>query len=394
MSRGSIVKRGKNSYRLKWDMPAEGGNRVTRYATVRGKRADAERRLIELLRERDTGTSVDPSTVTVAEYLRGWLGDPPKDGEPPSAPPAGLTPKTAERYRELAEGQIIPHLGDIALQKLRPARIEQWHVDLLKAGSKRGKPLSPTTVQHAHRVLHKALKRATKTEIVSRNVAAVISPPPTKRRKVRILTSDEITDTLAKFEGHALYSLAVFDLATGMRRGELAGLRLADLDLDAGTVSVCRAVEETTAGLRVKEPKTEKGWRTLSLPPSAIAVMREHRRALLETRLKVGLGKPDADTLVFGEPDGSILRPNRLSWLWRAAVKSLGAPRVNLHALRHTYASALIAAGLDVITVQHKMGHATATTTLNTYGHLFKKDDTAAVNAIEAVLGTKKQQSP
>jgi integrase len=153
-------------------------------------------------------------------------------------------------------------------------------------------------------------------------------------------------------------------------------------------------VEETAAGLRVKEPKTEKGWRTLSLPPSAIAVMREHRRELLESRLKVGLGKPDADTLVFGEPDGSILRPNRLSWLWRAAVKSLAAPRVNLHALRHTYASALIAAGLDVITVQHKMGHATATTTLNTYGHLFKKDDTAAVNAIEAVLGTKKQQSP
>jgi integrase len=206
--------------------------------------------------------------------------------------------------------------------------------------------------------------------------------------KVRILTADEISDTLAKFQGHPLYSIAVFGLATGLRRGEMVGLRLTELDLDAGTVRVCRTVEQTAAGLRIKEPKTEKGWRTLSLPQNVIAAMREHRRELLETRLKVGLGKPDGETLVFGNADGSMLPPNQLSWLWRSAVKSLKTPRVNLHALRHTYASALIAAGLDVVSVQHRLGHANPTTTLNTYGHLFKTDDSAAVAAIEAALGT------
>lgn len=388
MSRGSVRRRGKASWELKYDLPSEDGKRQTRYASFKGSRSDAERELRRLLGQADAGTHVERNKITVKQYLRGWLGEPPKEGEPPPVAPIGISPKTAERYRELAEGQIIPHLGDIALQKLRPARIEEWHSAILKAGSKRGMALSPTTVGHAHRLLNKMLKRAVKTEIISRNVATVISPPKARRTKVRILTADEIADALAKFQGHALYSLAVFDLATGLRRGELVGLGFADLDLDAGTVRVCRAVEETAAGLRIKEPKTEKGWRTLSLPASVITVMREHRKQLLEQRLALGLGKPDADTLVFAEPDGTMLRPNRLSWLWRAAVKSLKAPKVNLHALRHTYASALIAAGLDVITVQHKMGHANPTVTLNTYGHLFKRDDSAAVAAIEAALGT------
>jgi integrase len=386
MSRGTIRKRGKASWQIRFDVPSDDGARARRTATVHGRRADAEKRLVEMLRERDTGTLVDPSTVTVAQYLRGWLGSPPKEGEKPPPPPAGITPKTAERYRELAEGQIIPHLGNIQLQRLRPAKIEEWHTTILNGGSKRGKPLAPSTVGHAHRLLHKMLKRAVRTEIVSRNVAAVISPPASKRRKVRILTVEEIADTLAKFQGHPLYSIAVLDLGTGLRRGELCGLRLAELNLDAGTVTVCRAIEETAAGLRVKEPKTEKGWRTLSLPASVVTVMREHRKQLLEQRMALGLGKPTEDTLVFSDPDGSILPPNRLSWLWRSAVKHLKAPRVNLHALRHTYASALISAGLDVVSVQHKMGHGSPTTTLNTYGHLFKRDDTAAVAAIEAVL--------
>src|SRR5262249_48916846 len=92
----------------------------------------------------------------------------PKEGEPSPPPPAGLTPKTAERYRELAEGQIIPHLGDILLQKLRPAKVAEWHATLLKAGSRRGKPLSARTVGHAHRLLTLALKRAVGTETIAR----------------------------------------------------------------------------------------------------------------------------------------------------------------------------------------------------------------------------------
>jgi integrase len=385
MSRGNITRRGKSSWQLKFDVPGDNGKRQTRYVTVRGKRQDAQRELTRLLSQADAGSLVEPSKATVAEHLRAWLGAP-RPGEPIPPPPAGLTLKTAERYRELAELQIIPHIGAIILQKLKPAMIAQWHETLLKSGSKRGHPLATRTVGHAHRVLHRSLERAVETEVISRNVAAVISPPKVESTEIEILDAAQIADTLRKLEGHPLHALAVTDLATGMRRGEVVALRLADVDLDGATVRVERALEETKAGLRFKAPKSAHGRRTISLPSNAIPVLREHRRNMLEVRLALGFGKPDVDTLLFAQPDGSPMRPNQLSWLWRSACKSLKLPRVSFHALRHTHASALIAAGLDVVAISRRLGHANPTVTLNIYGHLFKKDDSAAAKAIDAVM--------
>jgi len=383
--RGNITRRGKLSWQLKFDVPSDNGKRQTRYVTVRGKRQDAQRELTRLLSQADAGSLVEPSKATVAEHLRAWLGAS-RPGEPIPPPPAGLTLKTAERYRELAELQIIPHIGAIILQKLKPAMIAQWHETLLKSGNKRGLPLAARTVGHAHRVLHRSLERAVETEVISRNVAAVISPPKVESTEIEILDAAQISDTLRKLEGHRLHVLAVTNLATGKRRGEVLALRLADVDLDGATVRVERALEETKAGLRFKAPKTTHGRRTISLPSNAIPVLREHRRNMLEERLALGLGKPDVDTLLFAQPDGSPMRPNQLSWLWRSACKSLKLPRVSFHALRHTHASALIAAGLDVVAISRRLGHANPTVTLNIYGHLFKKDDSAAAMAIDAVM--------
>jgi integrase len=297
MSRGSIRRRGQQSWELKFDISADGkGKRQTRYVTIKGRRSDAEKELTRLLSAGDAGTLVEPSRTTVAEYLRAWLGTPAGADQPAPPPPAGLTPKTAERYRELAEGQIIPHLGTIILQRLKPARIAEWHESLLKSGSRKGRPLAARTVGHAHRVLHRALARAVETETLSRNVAAIISPPKVESTEIEILDAAQIADTLRKLDGHPLHALASTALATGMRRGELLALRLADADLDAALVRVERAVEETAAGLRLKVPKTAHGRRTISLPSSVVPVLREHRRALLEMRLALGLGKPDDDT--------------------------------------------------------------------------------------------------
>lgn len=140
--RGNITRRGKSSWRLKFDIgtdPAT-GKRQSRFVTVRGKRQDAQRELARLLNSAHDGTLVEPSKVTIAEYLRVWL-----DG------PHGLSPKTVERYQQLAQRQIIPHVGGFQLQKIKPAHIQDWHVTLLKAGS-----ISARTVGHAHRVLHRA----------------------------------------------------------------------------------------------------------------------------------------------------------------------------------------------------------------------------------------------
>src|SRR5262249_2571953 len=154
-------------------------------------------------------------------------------------------PKTAERYRQLAEQQVIPHLGAIALQKLRPAQIQEWHSTLLKSGGMGGRPLSARTTGHAHRVLHTALARAAAAEIVARNVASAITPPKVQAEEVEILTARQMGDVLSKLTGHALFPIVALALGTGMRRGELLGLQWGDVDLDGASVRVERSVEET-----------------------------------------------------------------------------------------------------------------------------------------------------
>jgi integrase len=381
---GNITRRGTHSWRIKFEAgerhPAT-GKRQTRYVTVNGTKKDAQRELIRLLAEVESGTAVDPSKVTLAQYMREWLDD-----------PDGLSPKTLERYRQLAEQQIIPHLGATALQKLRPAQIAEWHLALLKAGDARGRPLSARTVGHAHRVLHRALERAMGLEIISRNVAHVIRPPAVEATEVAILSADQIADVLSGLDDHWLYPIVALALATGMRRGELCGLAWGAVDLDAGTVRVERSLEETAAGLRFKSPKTRAGRRVISLPASAVETLRAHRRAQMEYRIAVGLGRPGADDLVFARADGSPHPPDNLSRDWRRTVLSLKLPQVSFHALRHSHVSALVAAGLDVVTISRRIGHANSAVTLAVYAHVFAgaNKDTAAALAIEAAMGAKR----
>jgi integrase len=375
MSRGNITRRGRRSWRLKFDVGTDAaGKRLTRYFTVHGRLQDAQRELTRLLSAVDGGTLPESSTATVAEYLRAWLSGPHQ-----------LSPKTAERYRELAERQIIPHLGSIQLQKLRPKQIEEWHATLLKP-NQGTRALAARTVGHAHRVLHKALAKAMGSEAVSRNVASAINPPKVEALEVEILAPEQITFVLERLRAHRLYPIVAIALATGMRRGELLGLQLGDLDLEASTLKVERSLEETSSGLRFKAPKTKHGRRTISLPPGAVAVLRAHWRQQIEHRVALGLGKPEPDALVFSQPDGSPLSPDNLSRDWRRVCRALELPLVMFHALRHTHASALIASGLDVVQIARRLGHGSPVVTLRVYGHMFGAVDKAAAAAIEGVL--------
>ena len=222
--------------------------------------------------------------------------------------------------------------------------------------------------------------------MLARNVAGIIGPPASPDSEVEILTAEQVPVVLRKLEGHTLHLIATIDLATGLRRGELLALPWTAVDLDAASPRVERALEETKSGLRFKAPKTKHGRRTLSLPPGAVAALREHRRKQLELRMALGLGKPDAEALVFCNPDGSPMSPDNLSRDWVRACKTLGLPPVMFHALRHTHVSALIAANIDVVQISRRIGHGSPAVTLCIYAHLFRSTDTAAAAAIEAAL--------
>jgi integrase len=373
--RGSIQKRGRHSWRIKYDIPNTAAGRETRYLTVRGTRRDAERELAKIVTAAHDGTLVEPSRITVADHLHAWL-----DGA------HGLAGKTLERYRQLAEMQIIPHLGTLPLQKLRPAHVDEWHKKLLVAGGRNNRPLSARTVSHCHFVLHRALERAVEIELLARNVAHAISPPKVEAVEIETFRADEIALVLAALKGHVLEPIAVLALSTGARRGEILALRHGDLDLTAGTLSIKRSLEQTAAGLKFKKPKTKHGTRTISLPAVAVEALQAHRKRQLEQRLMLGLGKPDAETLVFSTIEGDPINPNGLSREWGAFVRKHKLPKVSFHGLRHSHVSALIAGKVDPLTISRRIGHARVSITMNTYAHLFEQTDTAASDAIEAVL--------
>ena len=371
--KGTITRRGKRSWRIKYDLPRdEAGARRIAYATVKGTRKDAEKELRRLLTALDRGMHVDPSALTVADYLDDWLDN---------VAPATVAPKALERYRGLSRNQIKPHLGDKQLQKLRPADIAAWLQALGKTG------ISVRSIQHAHGVLRTALAHAAAVELVERNVASIIKPPTVSRTEVEILNAEQIAEALRKLEGHSIYPIAALAIGTGARRGELAALRWSDIDLGAATVRIERSIEQTKEGLRIKPPKTAAGRRSVSLPAFAVGALRDHRRQTLELRLAIGAGALPDDAPVFGDIEGGWPSPRDITDRWRDAVKSRNLPKVTFHALRHSHASALIAAGLDVVAVSRRLGHASPALTLSVYSHLFVSKDSEAAAAIDAVIG-------
>jgi integrase len=377
MSRGSIKSRGPNTWRLIWNAPDSAtGKRKQASETVHGSKKQAEERMTELLRLRDTGMAVAPDALTVADLLRGWLGS-----------DRDLAPKTRERYRQLAEQQIIPHLGGVKVQALRPLAVKSWHTTLLTQGGAGERPLSARTVGHAHRVLHRAIQRLVEVgDILSRNVASGIKLPKVEQDEIEILTRDQIGTVLDRLADHPLYAIAATALATGMRRGEILALSRGALDLDRGLLRVERSLEETKAGLRFKKTKSRDGRGTLTIPGHLVEILRAQLLAQLELRMKLGMGRPGPTDLVFSRVDGAPYAPDTLSRDWWRVTISRELPRVSFHALRHTHASALIAAKMDIVAISKRLGHSSPAVTLKIYAHLFDPTDQAAADAIDALF--------
>jgi integrase len=282
-----------------------------------------------------------------------------------------VNPKTGQRYAELLHKHVRPYLGHKRLQSIGAGDLNTLYRQLHET-------LAPRTVRHVHRLLHRVFSLATKWGDIKRNVVALVDSPKVPATEASVLQTSEIPVMFAALRGRTFYPLAVVALGTGMRRGELLALRWQDVNLDKGVINVERSLEQTRKGLRFKSPKSARGKRTISLAPAVVTELRAHWKAQQEQRLALGLGKSPADALVFGNYDGAPFKPDQLSGQFARAMESAGLPHVTLHTLRHTHASQLIAAGIDIITISRRLGHHSPTITLNVYGHLLTTADRTA----------------
>jgi integrase len=360
--KGNLTRRGERSWRLKYDL-ASNGKRETRYVTLKGTKAQAQAEAAKILASVATGLHVDPSTETVAALVERWLRD---------WADANVSNQTWAGYAQMLRKHLVGRVGAMPIQKLRAADLQAVYAAMAADG------LADRTRLHLHRIVHVMLKHAMQWGIVPRNVADMVDAPRVRAQEIEILTAGEVQNLLETLRDKPLYAVTAVALATGLRRGELLALRWQDIDLDGGVLRVERALEETQrGGLAFKSPKTRYGRRTITLPMSTVAVLREHRKAQQEHRLQFGLGKAGPDALVFPDWDGAPRSPRALTLEWGKMAKAASLT-VSFHSLRHTHASMLIADGLDVLSLSRRLGHGSAAITLGVYGHLFKPDDRAA----------------
>jgi integrase len=374
---GHIRRRGENSWELKFDTGIDPvtGKRKIRYHSFKGTKREAKIELVRLIAQNAAGQSVDPSKTTVAEFLARW----------DDWASTHLSAKTLERHRLTVRRHITPHIGGLAIQKLRPVHLVELYRKLQQSGGQNGRPLAARSVSYVHRLLHRALGHAVVWGVVSQNAATVVSPPPAPDSEIAVLTEEQIGAVLSYLNGRTLHPIVSFLLGTGTRRGEALALRWRDVDLEKGIVRIERSVEQTKTGLRVKAPKTKAGKRNVRISPWLVAELRAHHASQQEQRLKLGMGRAPVDSLVFARWDGKMRAPHWLSQKFAHAMSTLGID-CKLHGLRHTHVSQLIAAGLDVLTISRRIGHASAAITLNVYGHLFANTDTRAAEIIEAAF--------
>jgi integrase len=374
---GHIRRRGERSWELKFDVGTDPrtGKRLTKYHSFKGTKREAQAELVRLKSAADRGDYVDLSKTSLNEFLERWKG----------WAATQVSAKTLERYLELLEHHVRPHLGARPIQKLRTVDFAELYGKLQKP-KPHGSGLAPRTVGHIHRLAHRAFGHAVKWGIITNNPVAAAEPPRVERTEIEILEPDEIRTVLQALRGRPLYPIAVIGLATGMRRGEIVALRWSDLDFRGGKIRIERSLEQTNAGLAFKAPKSKAGRRIISIPPSIVSELHGHWYQQQEQRLALGIGKAGPEDLVFERADGSPWPPDSLTTAWQKTVAALRLPRVNLHALRHTHVSQLIASGLDVVTVSRRIGHSSPTVTLSVYAHLFGNTDERAAEAVETVL--------
>jgi integrase len=364
-STGHIRQRTPGSWELRYSLgrdPATGKRRVAT-ATVRGTRREAEKELRRLLRTLDLNEHVDPSRMTVREWLTSWL----------AAIRSEVSPKTHERYCEIVENFLAVDLGALQIAKLAPVHISTAYTRWATGGRRDGKPggLSPQTRRHVHRILNAALSRAVEQQVIARNPADIVARhfPKVERREMLTLTPGEAARLLEAIKHKRVYWPVLIALATGMRRGEILAMRWKNLDLERGLVRVVESLEQTKSTLRFKAPKTEKA-KAIALPSFVIEELRRLKREQAEELLVLGV-RQSGETLVCGRYDGDSMPPRSLTHEFaKVAGRLKDVPRIRFHDLRHSHATQLLAAGVHPKVAQERLGHSTITTTLDLYSHV------------------------
>jgi integrase len=357
----------------------ESGKRVQIFKSGFERKIDADAALRMKLNEKDEGVLVKPDPTTFGSFLKEWFKEHAE---------RNCTPKTVERYHQLA-AYVLPHIGASRLQDLSALALERVFNRLKDSGgwnrkSKASRPLSAKTVRHIAGLVHVALETAIRWKLLKVNPVDGCQLPKVTKREGKVLDTTQLRGFLDAARVHGLYEFVMLAAATGCRRGELLAATWADVDFVGRVLRVSKSLEQTHEGLRVKSTKTEKP-REISLPRSAIEVLRVHRGSQAENRRLFGPDYRDDLNLLFATPEGDYLKPDTLTATVCLLATKAGLKGVSLHTLRHSHGSLLLSAGVPLPAVSKRLGHSSVYVTATVYSHALSKDETAAADAWDTV---------
>jgi integrase len=345
-----------------------------KYRYLYGKtRAAVAEKLTKAMADRNGGLIFDAGNLTVGEYLDSWLSDSVR---------GTVRPSTFERHEGIIRLHIKPSLGRVWLKKLTPAHVRGLHREKLDAG------LAPATVGKIHSTLHKALSQAVSDGIVPRNAADVKAPRPTPE-EMRPLSETEVRAflDLARESGDRFEALYVLAITTGLRRGELLGLRWDDVSMERSTLRVGRALVREGGRHTLGETKTRRGRRQINLTPRTVSTLKAHHKKQQEEKIKLtGLYKDHG--LIFATRVGTPINPeNLVNRSFKPLLERASLPEIRFHDLRHTCATLLLGRGVHPKLVQELLGHATIAMTLDTYSHYMPSMGDQVAGAMKDALG-------
>ena len=363
---GSIFKRADGRWVAAVSLP--GGKRLTKYGKTR---RECSEWVQETRNQIDAGMTTEGARIRMDKFLDNWL-----DAVKPT-----LRPKTWHQYEQIVRQHIKPDLEAIRLKDLRPDHVQTLYTSQLERG------LGPRSVRLIHAVLHRALNQALRWGIVSRNVCDAVDKPKQPRAEMRILDVEQAQVLLKAAEGHRLEALFHLAITTGLRQGDLLGLKWSDLDWDTGALQIQRQLQRVPGeGLMLVEPKSAAGRRSVVLGQTVLAKLRKHKKRQIEERLFAG-GRWQEQDLIFRSTIGSPLDARNVCRTFKAILKATDLPDIRFHDLRHTAATLMLQQGIHPKVVQERLGHSSITLTLDTYSHVLPNMQQDAAAKMDHLFG-------
>ena len=382
--RDGVMKRGQTwSYVIRVKDPETGVSKpkwVGGFATEQAAKAARDQARVKA----HHGRYIDRSTITVSTYLDDWI----------EAHAVEIKPKTLQDYRHLINRHVRPHIGELRLQAVTPARITKLYRDLMTSGGQNGAGLSHRTVTYVHAVLRKAFRDAVVVEqlLPSNPIERAKRPRKTATEPGTVWHPAQLAAFLATARGHRLFAFYHLAAYTGARRGELLNLRWRDISLDAPGIRITGSAA-VIAGKRIEGTTKSGRSRTVSLDAETVQVPRDHWKRQAQDRLKAGPEWKGADDYVFRTAWGEPVHPDTVSSLMTTLIKAHNdkhpdnaLPHARLHDLRHVHATILLLAGTQVHVVAARLGHADPSITLRVYAHVISNQLAEAADIFARVM--------